>query len=86
MTCVPTSPPFYACSGQGTVRAPCAAGERATGGSYSTPNAGIVTDSGPDPATGTPTGWSVAANDNNANTVTFTSGINMTVHVVCAAP
>jgi hypothetical protein len=79
LTCTESgSPGFFAvgCNGNATVRASCNPGERATGGGYAEPpqfqsgnqNSGAtVTESRPDPTSGTPTGWAIKALGNGFN-------------------
>jgi hypothetical protein len=72
---------FTASTGNpGSVTAPCSAGERATGGGYTVGSGSVdVTESRPEPATGTPTGWHVTA-------LSTSPTANGTVYAVCAAP
>lgn len=101
LTCNETQPVpgtyFLNCAGQATVSARCENGEHATGGGHSAPppsnsqpTSGVgVSDSRPDPASGTPNGWTVAAFATGSN-----SGSNpglarppdpeVTVHAVCS--
>jgi hypothetical protein len=63
--------------------ASCAAGERATGGGFdvqggATPRAEDVRHDRPQPASGTPTGWTVRVQ-------TFSASAVLTVYVVCAS-
>ena len=86
-TCTSPAPPFYACTGTGTVTAPCNQGERATGGSFAASSVGSLTpsDTGPSPSSGTPTGWFVTGSYSTYTPTQYTS-YPVTVHVVCAAP
>jgi hypothetical protein len=56
----------------------CNSGERAVGGGGFAEQ-GVLYDSSPTPASGTPTGWEAAAEDNG-------SGATVTVYAICAAP
>ena len=69
----------FSATGNGSVTASCPAGQRATGGgaSLDPQGFGILIDSRPEPATGTPTGWT-AVSDEPEDAVQ--------AWVVCAAP
>ena len=65
-------------SGVGSATATCAGSERAVGGGGSAPD-GWLYQSGPNVASGTPTGWTAAADDGAGD-------VNVTAYVICAAP
>ncbi|HLY48104.1 MAG TPA: hypothetical protein VKR21_02810 [Solirubrobacteraceae bacterium] len=88
MTCAAISPGNYLCNGLATTRASCQPGERATGGGYGQAPGGMATvsETRPDPASGTPTGWAVTATAIEASSTPSVPPVQYTVYVVCAAP
>jgi hypothetical protein len=89
--CGMIAPSTYVCNAPGgSATANCNAGERATGGGYgNTSDAGspAVQESGPTPATGTPTGWTVTTAASAVQSTTAThADTAIPVRVVCAAP
>jgi hypothetical protein len=102
MTCTESQPApgsfFVSCTGQATVLAPCAAGEQATGGGYTTPpqtgsatsNSGVsIQDSRPDPLSGTPNGWALKVtgfgiNSGSSAGVQRPPDPEVTVYAVCS--
>jgi hypothetical protein len=85
------SSPFWSCSApQATAVAHCRPHEKATGGSYvvgqpwGTQGGTTVYDTGPSPATGTPTGWFVTASFVSPYASTSATRLPIVIHVVCA--
>jgi len=88
VTCTPQGAPpttYYSCNGGGTVIAACQPGERATGGSYVSPNIS-PSDGGPAPTSGTPSGWFATVSMTNFYSATAINSVPVTVRVVCARP
>jgi hypothetical protein len=102
LTCTESGGPGFftlGCTGAGTARAACNQGERATGGGYAEPpqfqsgnqNSGAtITESRPDPTTGTPTGFAVKALGNGFNSggspgLAHPPDPQVTVYAVCTS-
>ena len=84
------------CTGQSTITATCEAGEHATGGGHKTPGGGAntasasVSDSRPEPTSGTPTSWVARAHafgsaSGTTSPVPRPPDPEVTIYAVCSA-
>ena len=85
MACVPETSVYF-CSGNATIKASCAPGERATGGGYGEATGAVtVQEDRPDPPSGTPNGWVVKASASTPSVTPTTPPRQLPVYAVCAA-